>query len=201
MTKISYKIIKNKEIESYTKYIASLRLMMFKEFPYLYEGSLEQEEKYLSFYTDFPDGRVVLAKQGGCIAGLLTGMPMISICEHISDFKKTLDEHKRTLNGAYYYGEGLVLPAYRGQGMLTKMFEVLNNEIKIMGYNHAYGITVIRDKNDARRPAHYRDTDTLWDRMGLTKTTMVYGGKWPTIIKTGDTAIEMNYLQIWEKLF
>lgn len=198
---LSMEVIKGKEIEKYAKYIASLRLMMFKEFPYLYLGTLEHEAKYLSFYSDSPDATLILAKQDDCIVGLLTGMPMTQICKHITDFKKILDENNRTLESAYYYGEALVLPAYRGQGILTKMFQEQENIIKKMNYNQAYGITSVRDKDDVRRPENYRDTDTLWKHLGLIKTNMVYGGEWPTLTKTGDIAVEMNWLQVWEKTF
>lgn len=196
----SMEVVKGKAIEKYAKYIASLRILMFKEFPYLYDGSLEQEEKYLSAYTDSPDSIVILAKQDDCIVGLLTGMPVTKICEFIADFKKILDENNRTTASAYYYGEALILPAYRGQGVLTKMFQELDSVIKKMSYNHAYGITSIREKNDSRRPANYRDTDPLWVRLGLTKTDMIIEGEWPTISKTGETVIEKNKVLVWEKL-
>lgn len=196
---LSIEVIKGKNIAQYAKYIASLRLMMFKEFPYLYDGTLEQEEKYLSFYSDSPDGTLILAKQDDCIVGLLTGMPVNKICELIPDFKKILTENKRNTQPAYYYGEALVLPAYRGQGILTKMFQEEDNAIKKMGYNIAYGITAIREKDDSRRPVNYRDTDTLWTHLGLIKTNMAFGGEWPTVTKSGETKIEMNQVQIWEK--
>jgi GNAT superfamily N-acetyltransferase len=198
---ISFEVVKGKKIEQYAKYIASLRLLMFKEFPYLYIGSLEHEKKYLAFYSNSTDGVLILAKQDGCIVGLLTGMSMTGICEHISDFKKILDKNKRSIQSAYYYGEALVLEAYRGQGILTKMFQELDAEIKHMGYNQAYGITVIREKNDSRRPSNYRDTESLWEHLGLVKTNMVYGGEWETVSKTGETETAMNQLQVWEKTF
>lgn len=41
--------------------IAALRIKVFKDFPYIYDGSVEYEVKYLDRYFKAPNGTFILA--------------------------------------------------------------------------------------------------------------------------------------------
>ena len=49
-----------KQIQSYIDDIASLRLKVFKDFPYLYDGNIEDEHKYLERYSLSKNSLVLL---------------------------------------------------------------------------------------------------------------------------------------------
>jgi len=53
--------LKGKEILPYLTELAHLRMTVFKEYPYLYEGDLAYEEKYLQTYADCNESIMVLA--------------------------------------------------------------------------------------------------------------------------------------------
>ena len=52
--------------------IALLRIAVFREFPYLYEGSLEYEMQYLNDYLSSKNSLIVLATHGSVIIGAST---------------------------------------------------------------------------------------------------------------------------------
>ena len=54
--------------------LAGLRLSIFREYPYLYDGLLEDERRYLSGYA--AQGQVLLAVDNDQVAGAITGMPL-----------------------------------------------------------------------------------------------------------------------------
>ncbi|HZP92062.1 MAG TPA: hypothetical protein VFB20_04175, partial [Burkholderiales bacterium] len=53
-----------KGLERYVDDLARLRIEVFREFPYLYDGSLDYERKYLKTYIGVPDSVIVLAFDG-----------------------------------------------------------------------------------------------------------------------------------------
>ena len=57
--------------------LARLRVTVFREFPYLYEGSLEYEKRYLQGYAQGLDNVVVVARDGTEVVGASTGMPLL----------------------------------------------------------------------------------------------------------------------------
>ena len=49
---INFLLLKDKEIASYRDEIAKLRIEIFRDFPYLYDGDFEYEKKYLKVYEE-----------------------------------------------------------------------------------------------------------------------------------------------------
>jgi hypothetical protein len=56
--------------------IARLRIAVFREFPYLYDGTLEYEMDYLEEYVSSERSLTVLAEYGDDIVGASTGIPL-----------------------------------------------------------------------------------------------------------------------------
>jgi len=68
--------------------IAQLRIAIFKEYPYLYEGDPAYEAGYLKKFAHTPDSLVAVATEGGRVVGAMTGLPLA--CEEQS-IKSPLD--------------------------------------------------------------------------------------------------------------
>jgi len=56
--------------------LATLRLEIFPEYPYLYQGRREDELAYLGTYAEAPDACVILTYDGLTVVGAATGMPL-----------------------------------------------------------------------------------------------------------------------------
>ena len=56
--------------------IARLRIAVFRDFPYLYDGSLDYEREYLSAFAAAPGAVIVAVRDGGRIVGASTGLPL-----------------------------------------------------------------------------------------------------------------------------
>ena len=48
------------DIDAFLPELARLRIRVFREYPYLYEGSAAYEEKYLKTYANVPESVMVL---------------------------------------------------------------------------------------------------------------------------------------------
>jgi hypothetical protein len=55
---------------------ARLRIAVFRDWPYLYEGDDVYERDYLRTYSDNPDSLFLIARAGGEVIGLSTGIPL-----------------------------------------------------------------------------------------------------------------------------
>ena len=76
MSGISIKHLSGPELEPWVADLARLRITVFRDFPYLYDGTAEYEEKYLQTYIRSPDSIIVLALDGDKVVGASTGLPM-----------------------------------------------------------------------------------------------------------------------------
>lgn len=56
--------------------LARLRIEVFRAFPYLYDGNLESETKYLREYAKAADAVLVVATHSSRIVGAATAAPM-----------------------------------------------------------------------------------------------------------------------------
>ena len=63
--------------------VARLRIIVFREWPYLYDGDLEYEREYLNAYRNNPAAVLVGAFEGAELIGAATGTPML---DHEDEF-------------------------------------------------------------------------------------------------------------------
>ncbi|MGE9296588.1 MAG: GNAT family N-acetyltransferase, partial [Puniceicoccales bacterium] len=64
------------EVARYRDALARLRITVFRDFPYLYEGTLDYERGYLQTYLDCPECLFVLVFDGDEVVGASTALPM-----------------------------------------------------------------------------------------------------------------------------
>ncbi|MDO9080319.1 MAG: GNAT family N-acetyltransferase [Desulfuromonadales bacterium] len=133
--------------------VATLRLEIFREYPYLYQGRREDERNYLGTYAEAPDACVILAYEGDAVIGAVAGMPLIH------EDAQMLDAFVGTalpLDEAYYVGELLLRPAYRNGGLGQKLLARLESHIRSLGrYRTLTCATVERPDDHPLRPRDY----------------------------------------------
>ncbi len=92
--------------------LARLRITVFRAFPYLYDGSLDYEERYLQTYVRAEDSVLVGAFDGDRVIGASTGLPLAHEPPSLTD---TFTAHGFDVAKLFYFGELVLLPDYRGQ--------------------------------------------------------------------------------------
>ena len=100
--------------------LARLRITVFAAWPYLYAGSEEYERHYLAEFTAAPDAVLVAAYDGERIVGAATASPLIAQDSYIREpfMAAGIDPA-----GIFYFGESVLLPDYRGQGIGHAFFD------------------------------------------------------------------------------
>lgn len=142
--------------------LARLRITVFRDWPYLYDGDLAYERRYLELYTT-PRAIVVGAFDGARMVGAATGMPLV---DHADDFGSALAGIGVPLSDIFYCAESVLLPGYRGQGAGHAFFDAREDHGRALGLTQCAFCGVQRPAGHPARPADYRPLDSFWRKRG-----------------------------------
>jgi len=146
--------------------IAQLRLRVFREWPYLYDGDFDYEQRYLQRYLQSDGAAVIVARDGKRVVGASTCLPMRDESAEISEpFRK----RGWDLNQFFYFGESVLLPEYRGRGIGVAFFEAREAHAKSFpGIEYSCFCAVQRPSDHKLRPPGYIPLDAFWRKRGYT---------------------------------
>ena len=142
--------------------VARLRIRVFRDWPYLYDGNPDYERDYLSAYQS-PGAVVVAAMDGARIVGAATGAPMT---DHAEDFAAAFADRPERLSQIFYCAESVLLPEYRGHGIGHAFFDAREAHARDLGHDFSAFCSVIRPADHPARPADYRPLDGFWRKRG-----------------------------------
>lgn len=146
--------------------IGRLRLQVFREYPYLYEGTPEEERHYLGTYAQAPSSLIVLVMDKDVPVGATT---CVRMSEGDPLFRACFESDGLDTNSVCYLGESVLLPAYRGSGIGKAFFQYRENHARELGCTVAAFCAVDRPPDHPLRPAAYRPLDSFWQAQGYEK--------------------------------
>lgn len=183
------------QLGEYIAELARLRIQVFRAFPYLYDGDLDYEQKYLQTYLKCPDAAVVIAFDGDQVVGASSCLPMR---DETPDFQQPFIEHAETLpftlDSLFYCAESVLDPAYRGTGLGVAFFEKREQHARELGgFTHACFCAVDRPADHPLRPVGYQPLDSFWRNRGYEKSTLTTEVEWKDIDQTASTLKTMTF--------
>lgn len=172
--------------------VARLRIAVFRDWPYLYDGSVEYEERYLQSYRDSARAILVGAFDGARLVGVATGTPME---DHADDFAAPFANTGYALDQVFYNAESVLLPEYRGQGIGHRFFDLREAHARALGRRFAAFCGVVRPNDHPVRPEGYRPLDEFWKKRGYDKLDGVMAQfSWKDV---GNVKEDVKPLQVW----
>lgn len=180
------------EITTHLNDVAALRIAVFHDWPYLYDGTLAFERQYVATYQNHPGALLVGAFDHGNLVGASTSTPMEDQgAEFAAPFKSLNIAPEMVLWGP----ESVLLPAYRGQGIGHRFFDLREAHARAFGRSHVAFASVIRNLDHPKRPEHARTNDAFWTRRGYAPLSSVGAAfSWRDV---GDTDETQKQLQFW----
>lgn len=166
------------EVGRWQDALARLRLAVFRDWPYLYEGDLAYEQAYLQAYAQSRDSVFVLAFDDGRVVGASTGLPL---ADDTLAFQQPFLDAGRPVGNVFYFGESVLLPEYRGQGLGHRFFDEREAHARALGrFTTTAFCAVDRDPSDPRRPPGHRGNEAFWAGRGYVRQPgMTVRLSWP----------------------
>ena len=155
------------DLEPWLSELGLLRIRVFHEYPYLYDGNMASERNYLSTYVKSPDSMVVLVVDAEKrVVGASTCLPL---CDEGPEFKEPFLKRGFDLNEVCYFGESILLPEFRGRGIGREFFQLRETHAKKLGAKWTGFCAVERPDDHPMRPEGYRPLDAFWSAEGYQK--------------------------------
>jgi len=158
---IAVEVLAGGAVASVIGELARLRVAVFREFPYLYDGDLDYERRYLGKYAGLEESTIVVARDGGRVIGASTALPL---ARGEAALQAPFDATGLPVGQIYYFGESVLEPAYRGRGLGHAFFDGREARARALGYSIATFCAVERPDDHPRRPASHRPLDAFWKK-------------------------------------
>lgn len=174
--------------------LARLRITVFRDFPYLYDGDAGYEATYLADFAAAEGAVIVVARDGEEIVGAATAAPLAT---QDAAWQAPLAAAGHAIDRIFYFGESVLLASHRGQGIGHAFFDHREAQARAHGAAHAAFCSVIRADDHPARPAGFRPLDAFWRARGyapLAGVTAAFG--WKCVDEAGE---RRHTLQYWSR--
>lgn len=192
MSDLVVKAIIGDAIEPWMSALARLRIRVFREFPYLYEGTEAYEEKYLRAYAASKRSLFVLALQGDEVVGVSTAIPLVD-AEPV--FHEPFSVRGIDPATVLYFGESVLAPECRGKGLGHRFFDEREDYARQLGLPVTSFCAVERPEDHPAKPADYRPLHDFWKQRGYVyQPDMKIEYPW---LDVGDTEETLKPMRFW----
>jgi GNAT superfamily N-acetyltransferase len=175
--------------------LAQLRIKVFREFPYLYDGTTQYEQSYLETYVKSSGSLVLIVRHGNEVVGASTALPLSDEAE---EFRRPFQVGGIDPATVFYFGESIILPAYRGNRLGHLFFA--EREGWAQGHPSIRTVTfaaVDRPADHPLKPPSYRPLHEFWKRLGyLPSSTLKTQFSWKDINEAEPSLKPMTF---WTK--
>ena len=194
MPENSYEVVRLKgaDIASVFDELAALRIAVFRDYPYLYEGTPAYEKEYLRIYSESERSFLAAVYHQGTLVGATTCLPL---AEETEELKKPFLENGSDPTHIFYFGESIILKEHRGRGFGHLFFDEREAHARSFGtYTHTCFCSVDRGTSHPLRPADYRSNESFWSKRGYQgMPTLQATMEWPDSGETHSTSKPMIF--------
>ncbi len=188
-------VLCGRDIVSVLPDVARLRMQVFRDWPYLYDGTEDYERTYLAKFAEGAGAVCVIARDGDQVVGASTASPMLETDE---EFKQPFRAAGYDLGKVFYCGESVLLSSHRGHGLGHRFFDEREAHAKRLGgFDVSTFCRVVRPEDHPAKPADYFALDGFWTKRGYApRDGLVAHYAWKDIDQADETE---KPLQFWVK--
>jgi GNAT superfamily N-acetyltransferase len=167
---LSYRALRGADLRSAVDDLAALRIEVFRDWPYLYDGDPDYERSYIKPYLQSSQALVVGAYDGPDLVGAATGTPL---SDHAADFGAGFETASIEIAKTFYCAESVLRAPHRGQGAGHVFFDMREAHARALGFAYCCFCAVIRPEDHPARPPTHRPLDPFWRARGYRPLTGV----------------------------
>lgn len=182
------------EVQAAFDDLARLRIEVFADFPYLYEGDFDYERRYLAAYMQSPGAVIIGALDGSHLVGAATAAPLT---DHFDEFAAPFLAQGLDPAKFLYFGESVLKRDWRGQGIGVRFFQERERAAREVGFPCCIFSAVIRPADHPSRPADYVPLDGFWSRRGYARIEgLTTSFSWRDL---GEEFETLKPMEFWQK--
>jgi len=175
--------------------LSRLRQAVFRDWPYLYDGTAAHEEEYLAPLIKGPSAALVVAFDVAEPVGCATCMALTeALDEVIAPFRAM----RLTPDHYFYFGESMLLPEYRGRGAGVAFFAAREaHALAASACTYATFCAVRRPDDHSLKPAGAGTLHEFWRHRGYAPVPgLACTMAWKQVDSDGEVA---NTLDFWQR--
>lgn len=192
---VSIEVLQGAALSPHLEELARLRISVFRDWPYLYDGDLDNERDYLKAFGKSKSSMMVLARaqtsEGPVAVGVSTAM---ALAEESPSIRAPFAAAGHDVSQWYYLAESVLLEQYRGRGLGHAFFDEREAAGTRAGFRKFTFCAVQRATDDPRRPAQARDLEPFWRQRGYAPLGCTCTLRWKEVGSDGPT---QQALQFW----
>lgn len=179
----------------YLSALAVLRVEVFRDWPYIYDGSAAYEETYMLSYAAATRAAVIAAFDGETVIGAATCLPL---ADQPARIQLPLIRAGLTVAQIFYFGESVLQKAYRGRGIGIGFFNAREAHARSFGiYTTTAFCAVERPATHPLKSADFIPLDAFWTKRGYTKRPGIQCEmSWRDLDETSETSKKLTF---WTK--
>jgi GNAT superfamily N-acetyltransferase len=192
-------LLHGKEIDAHVKQITDLALIIYREYPYLYEGTEEEYLPLIQHYAQSERGLAYLLYDDEKPVGVAIGTALQSMRESYKE--PILNSHlKDEIDSLFYLGEFLLLKEYRGKGFGKQMYNDFEKTVKTnKSYTGICFCKIVEFDQHPGMPANYKPLDGFWSTLGFHKLPNIqFSVSWRNVNEQNESPHQLVY---WIKFF
>ncbi len=171
--------------------LARLRMRVFRAWPYLYDGSASYEGDYMAEFAASRTAGLVIARHGNAVVGASTCISLVEEEDHITT---PFREAGMALDRVFYFGESVLSPEWRGQGVGVAFFERREAHARsFAGVDITCFCAVERALDHPLRPPGAVPLDEFWRKRGYMPTELQCTMEWKQIDTPGKVAHRLRF--------
>jgi GNAT superfamily N-acetyltransferase len=183
---VDYQSYSGAQIEAVLSDVADLRIRVFRDYPYLYDGNRAYEETYLQGLARNDRSLVVVARVDGAVVAAATALPLASDAEILAGIDGAFARLALDARDYYYYSEIVVDAAHRSRGIAREFYRRRRDHAIELGFHKVCFAAIEREPGVLPAPAAYFDPAPMWTAMGFVKQPGIFVTfRWPTLTPSG----------------
>ena len=159
------KFLKGNEVIPHLKRLIAIRFWFYRDYPYFYDGSIEDEENYLRWYANSENTLLVVAKRDDEVVGAIIGHPL----------PESLEENKEAFQGTevsredlFYLGDNMVIRELKSGNLREQMYWEFESAVKYLRkYKGIVVCEIERDENDPKKITNNYFDEFTWISLGF----------------------------------
>lgn len=187
-----------KDIAPYLPFVAEQRIAVYREYPYLYDGKMDEEIAYLEWFSKLKHSAIVIAFYNNEPVGFITGTSLAAFDFYYAGSVNLFNNAGLSYDTYYYFSDAIVLPEHRNKLLVTQMAQMLEEHADILGYTATCFVSESYESHPLK-PEGYKELDGLFKKNGYSKTDMIITYNWPTLQIDGTDKMQIHPMNYWIK--